>query len=355
MCAKLEMSIVIILRYGRVLWQLLRPKTAALLILQTLLVWMIVCGELPSWWQLTVIVVLISCWYMHAVAVNDLSDYEVDMINLTHRDDASDRPLVNQSSDSKSLWMILHFLEIILIGLWAAIDMRSVWCAVVLLFLNYAYSMRPFRISARGVLALLLLPVGYVLYPAGLVYMLGESHMTVEIMISIAGLFMLFMGRLFLKDFRDEKGDRATGKRTFLVRHGPKVTLIISGGLMAIGVAAMWFASRHFQIGLGLIASFVIGGAWWCLWRCCYEHALADRLVYIALAGRLMSWWVFMLLLAGLLSIYHVPMVQSVYLLAVAAAMFAIALWWLFSSKHDKTCIAPESHIEKNESHNSSN
>ena len=179
--------------------------------------------------------------------------------------------------------------------------------------------------------------------------------MTVEITISIAGLFMLFMGRLFLKDFRDEKGDRATGKRTFLVRHGSKATLIISGGLMAIGVAAMLFASRHFQIGLGLIASFVIGGAWWCLWRCCYEHALADRLVYIALAGRLMSWWVFMLLLAGLLSIYHVQMVQSVYLLAVAAAMFAMALWWLFSSKHDKTCIAPESHIEKNESHNSSN
>ena len=117
------MSIVIILRYGRVLWQLLRPKTVALLILQTLLVWVIVCGELPSWRQLTVIVVLISCWYMHAVAVNDLSDYEVDMINLTHRDDASDRPLVNQSSDSKTLWTILHFLEIILIGLWAAICM----------------------------------------------------------------------------------------------------------------------------------------------------------------------------------------------------------------------------------------
>ena len=84
------MSVAIILQYGRVSWQLLRPKTVALLILQTLLVWVIACGELPQWQQLMVIAALISCWYMHAVAVNDLSDYEVDMINLTHRDDASD-------------------------------------------------------------------------------------------------------------------------------------------------------------------------------------------------------------------------------------------------------------------------
>ena len=36
----------------------------------------------------------------------------------------------------------------------------------------------------------------------------------------LAGLYLGFVGRIVLKDFRDLKGDALVGKRTFLVRHG---------------------------------------------------------------------------------------------------------------------------------------
>ena len=36
----------------------------------------------------------------------------------------------------------------------------------------------------------------------------------------LAGLYVGFIGRILLKDFRDVRGDALFGKRTFLVRHG---------------------------------------------------------------------------------------------------------------------------------------
>ena len=56
----------------------------------------------------------------------------------------------------------------------------------------------------------------------------------------MAGLYLGFMGRLVLKDFRDVHGDRLYGKRTLLVRHGRTITCTFSaafwtaGGLVAL-------------------------------------------------------------------------------------------------------------------------
>ena len=44
----------------------------------------------------------------------------------------------------------------------------------------------------------------------------------------LAALYVGFVGRIVLKDFRDVVGDRLFGKRTFLVRHGRRTTCVLS-------------------------------------------------------------------------------------------------------------------------------
>ncbi|MCZ7529931.1 MAG: UbiA family prenyltransferase [Acidimicrobiia bacterium] len=65
-----------------------------------------------------------------------------------------------------------------------------------------------------------LLPLGYVAVP----YLLGAFSVDVTLnrrgVLLLVGLYLGFMGRLVLKDFRDEHGDRMYSKRTMLVRYG---------------------------------------------------------------------------------------------------------------------------------------
>ena len=64
---------------------------------------------------------------------------------------------------------------------------------------------------------------------------------------------MSFIGIIILKDFRDVIGDAKFGKRTFLVRHGNKVTCIIAGGASTIGsmmLAVFYFRTNHLFAGL---------------------------------------------------------------------------------------------------------
>ena len=51
----------------------------------------------------------------------------------------------------------------------------------------------------------------------------------------LAGMYLGFMGRHALKDFRDEHGDRLYGKRTTLVRYGRERTCLFSAVLWSAG------------------------------------------------------------------------------------------------------------------------
>src|SRR5687768_11685354 len=55
----------------------------------------------------------------------------------------------------------------------------------------------------------------------------------------ITALYLLFAGRIVLKDFRDREGDAAYGKRTFLLRYGERATCLVSLGAVAAGDALL--------------------------------------------------------------------------------------------------------------------
>lgn len=293
-----------------VLWQVLRPLTTLLVLLHALLAWLLFAAAgtqltdqaIPHPGQVAAAVLLIATWYAHAVAVNDLSDVEVDRINLVTDQQRSQRPLVNDSSSPARLWTLVAVLSLVQLLLAWPIAGWLVAVTAVMVLLNGVYSLPPFRWSARGALAQLSLPLGYVVYPATIGFALtGTTPASWPAVTVLAGLAVLFCGRLFLKDIRDETGDRSTGKRTFLVRHGLTPTLVTSGTVMTAGLLlsgaglSMWLGRASPSLLINAVAMLAVTP--WALGRLRRTPSLQRKLLWVGLIGRLATNWLFCCLL----------------------------------------------------------
>jgi 4-hydroxybenzoate polyprenyltransferase len=150
---------------------------------------------------LLVVVAFLLC----AVVVNDLSDEAIDRINLPA--DAR-RPLVSGACTRSEFVVIgatagtLALLASLLLH-WPAVIVVAAGLALIL-----AYSLRPIRVADRGAMASLLLPAGYV----GVPYLVGifsvRGRVIAGDLLLLAGLYVGFIGRILLKDFRDVRGGR---------------------------------------------------------------------------------------------------------------------------------------------------
>lgn len=318
--------------YLRALRGLLRIPTYLLMVLYTLLGYLaaiylaqadggIVYGR-AGW--LVAAILAIACWYINATTVNDLADVEIDKVNLKND---PDRPLVNGQANQRQLIVIAVGCGLAALALAALLG----WAAGVAMFLllgfNLAYSLAPLKLSARGGLALALLPLGYV----ALTMLLGAAATGLQFTKLGAGLWLLalcylqFVARLSLKDYRDVVGDRLHGKRTFLLRHGSsKVILLalVSHGAAGIaGVVWLYPGSVVRAMAFTLLAS----AAAQFLMRLRQASEWSDQRVWIAAYGRLVSGQVVILLVDGLARAgLMTSAVEQIILVVVTTATF---LW----------------------------
>src|SRR5699024_1287779 len=240
--------------------------------------------------------------------VNDLSDVEVDRINLTTEEQRRGRPLVNSSASPRRLWWLVAALSVVQLGLAWLVAGWLVPVAAVMVVLNGVYSLPPCRLSARGAVAQVRLPLGYVVHPSvvALALATGDDGVAppggvVVPGLVMAGLAVLFRRRLFSKDIRDEVGDRATGKRTFLVRHRLLVTLRVCGVVVLAGVLlsgtalSVWLARPSPALGVAA-AACAVAVPWGLrsLWR---AAGLDRRLLWTGFVGRVATGWLFCCLL----------------------------------------------------------
>lgn len=183
-------------------------------------------------------------WYLHAASSNDYADRKIDAVNLKG---ANNRPLVTKAITNKSMW-IVHVMAgatSLTLSLFYGIPALVLTCIVLLL--DYAYSFKPIRITDRGILSQLMLPIAYVVFPLSLGYWSIETENPYPWLL-LAGLYTGFVARLMLKDFRDIKGDTMFGKRTFLIRHGHLATCYVSALFGFISLIIFSFVI-HFNIG----------------------------------------------------------------------------------------------------------
>ena len=184
----------------------------------------------------TSVLFIVGGWFIHATVLNDLADEAIDRVNLPS---ARGRPLVSGDATRRQL-LVLGLIAggSALAGAWV-VNWRVGAVVTIGLGLNVAYSFRPLRLSDRGLVAVILLPLGYVVLPFLVGFFMVRPTMGPKDLVVLAGLYITFMGRIVLKDFRDETGDKLFGKRTFLIRHGRVDTALFSGACWIAGSAAL--------------------------------------------------------------------------------------------------------------------
>jgi 4-hydroxybenzoate polyprenyltransferase len=198
--------------------------------------------------------ILIVAFTVHANSINDYTDREIDKINLKK---AVDRPLVSKDLSLQQFWIIhitsglIMLLLSLLYGKWAII------ISIAIIIIDYLYSLKPVRITDRTILSPLLLSISYVYYSFSLGFLsINTSASRGYPWLLTAGLCLGFVARLLLKDFRDIKGDKKFGKKTFLLIYGSKITCITSG---LFWLLAMVVISASISFAPGVVLALIVG------------------------------------------------------------------------------------------------
>jgi 4-hydroxybenzoate polyprenyltransferase len=217
-------------------WSLLRYRVAVMIVLFMLLgtAWHRGLTSIDAPVILTILALASS--YVSATSVNDISDREIDEIN--HPGDKG-RPLVTGAARTADLWVLFLMSSLLAVALGLAAGPGAAGIMLLSVVIGALYSLPPARLSYRTFLAPLTLAMAYVGIPywAGVV-VVGESLRTTDLPLMMA-LYLLFAGRIILKDFRDREGDTAFGKPTFLLKYGKRTTCLASLCALCIGDALL--------------------------------------------------------------------------------------------------------------------
>jgi 4-hydroxybenzoate polyprenyltransferase len=182
------------------------------------------------------VAVAVTGFILFAVTVNDLADEAVDRVNLAG---VPGRPLVEGRADRREMVLVAAIAAAVALAAAPFVGATAVGVVAAGLIFALAYSLPPIRLSGRGALASLLLPAGFVAVPFVLGLAAGDAPLAGRNAVLLAGLYVGFIGRILLKDFRDVRGDALFGKRTFLVRHGREATCRISAACWMLGAATL--------------------------------------------------------------------------------------------------------------------
>ena len=205
--------------------------------------------------------IALSASYVVATTANDVADQHIDRIN--HPLDAG-RPLVTGDASEGDLWRTNAVAAPVAITAAALAGAPTLGLTVSSLAIGYAYSLRPIRLSYRTWAAPAVLAVAYVLVPYGLGMLAAGGRIDTTDGLLAAALYMLFVARINLKDFRDREGDAAFGKPTLLLAYGKTATCAVSLVGVLLGCALLVFALGSHP-GLGVVVALFAAAILWML------------------------------------------------------------------------------------------
>ena len=179
--------------------------------------------------------------YGSATSFNDLSDFEADKLNLK---EAGDRPLANMAATKRDIIIIGASSAMIALVCGFAASPYAGLFIVGAFLINIGYSLPPLRVSYHAHLVPFYLTIGYVILPflTGVAIWLTPSSWRGSYLLLLC-LYLMFVARINLKDFRDRVGDEAVGKPTMLVKHGKDFVISLSMASLSAGVVVVCIAT----------------------------------------------------------------------------------------------------------------
>lgn len=267
---------------------------------------------------LLVFAVVVALWYINGTALNDYDDYEIDKVNLAKD---KDRPLVTgllRKNELLAIALITAAGALFLSG----VDKNALMLTTCLLVLNWAYSLKPIRISYRGALAPLMLPLGYVVLPVSLGYIAGGAEVNLSFLAFVVCVYLQFAARIVLKDFRDVKGDKAFGKRTFLLAYGAKVVCITSIICLTVGTLGLIILNRQYFNFAAFPIMVMLGFALTMLDSLRKKKTWKEQKPLISASGRAISGILFVTIMALVLSSEGLGITRQIIIYSVATGAF---------------------------------
>src|SRR5829696_7912786 len=239
-------------------WSLLRYRVAVMIVLFMLLgaAWHGGLTAIDA--SVLLITLALASSYVSATSVNDIADRKIDEIN--HPGDRG-RPLVTGAARTADLWILFGVSSVLAVAVALAAGPAAAGIMLLSVVIGVAYSLPPARLSYRTFLAPLTLAVAYVGIPYWVgVVAVGERLGTSDLPLMLA-LYLLFAGRIILKDFRDREGDAAFGKPTFLLKYGKRATCLLSlcalctgDALLLVSLTDRWWLAALLQTYIVSIA-----------------------------------------------------------------------------------------------------
>jgi 4-hydroxybenzoate polyprenyltransferase len=206
-------------------------------------------------------VALLGFSYIAATTLNDLADEDIDRIN--HPRDPG-RPLVTGHASRREM-LLVHLGSVagtLVCGV--VLGPTGLAIAVVSLVIGHTYSARPILLSYRTYLAPLVLSVAYVIVPFSLGLVVVAHVAETSDLLLASGLFLLFLSRINLKDFRDRAGDAKYGKPTLLLRFGKHTTCMVSLVALIAGDLLIVVALQV-PLSIALLLQVYVAGMIWML------------------------------------------------------------------------------------------
>jgi 4-hydroxybenzoate polyprenyltransferase len=200
---------------------------------------------------------VVFAFLLFSVACNDLADEAIDRVNLPGQ-----RPLATGALSRREFGIIGITAGVVALGISAALGPAALVVTFAGMCVSAGYSLRPVRLADRGAVASMALPACYVAVPYLLgVLAAGAPALSRGTMFLLGGLYLGFIGRILLKDFRDVRGDVLFGKRTFLVRHGRVRTCVLSVCCWVGGTGVILAATRHLTLAFLLAEAGCLAAA----------------------------------------------------------------------------------------------
>jgi 4-hydroxybenzoate polyprenyltransferase len=309
------------IKYAKLFLQLLRYRVAIMLILFFLLP--IALHEQVTQFSLRYIFAIVALLssYVAATSLNDIADKKIDKINHPGKDG---RPLANGEATERDIYVLYAFAAVLTLGFAALIGAWAVAIMTASLFLNYAYSFPPLKISYRTYLAHFMLTFAYVVIPYLLAITTINANFSRIDLIFASSLVLLFFARIILKDFRDRKGDAKYGKPTFLLKYGKFATCIASFIALLAGNGLMFLSLNGNGIAILIILQVIFSTIYYSLFKL-WKSSFEDEKVYIGVGAKMGNGLLITILAYLLLVEYNATLAFRIFFCTILAASFLVS------------------------------
>jgi len=172
------------------------------------------------------ILIFLTFFFMYSAGttINDIYDKQDDDINMPYRPLQQGRITIKNAKKSA----ILFYLLGLIIALY--LDLKFFIITLSFFVLSVCYSCPGIGLDRKGILGNITLSLVTIFIPnyAGAVYALRSFEIDQTFLLANVSFTLLFLAVSIMKDFKDVKGDKVSGKRTFVLQIGKKRAFILS-------------------------------------------------------------------------------------------------------------------------------